>query len=148
MAGARADRISTTAGGPAVWGGSRSPREGSRRRGHEGTLNAKTSKERKEEPEENVLPPTLTVVIEQWVCLVLGIACVVSGIVGIGTNPSQSDLSAGFPCLKSIYVPLLRITAAACFAFGVVLVRLGCASNDRTQRRVLNEQTQEAAYER
>jgi hypothetical protein len=79
----------------------------------------------------------LVVVIEQWICLVLGIACIVSGIAGTVMNPSQNDLSANLPCSKSIYVPLLRITASVCLALGVVLVRLGWASHDRIQRRVL-----------
>jgi hypothetical protein len=100
-------------------------------------LSAGRRKERKEESEESVFPLTLIVVIEQWICLVLGIVCLVSGIVGIAMNPGQNDLSLDFPWSKSIYVPLLRITAAVCLALGVVLVRLGWASPVRTQRRVL-----------
>jgi len=100
-------------------------------------LSAGRRKERKEESEQSVLPLTPTFVIEQWVCLVLGIACMVSGIVGIAMNPGQNDFSADLPWSKSIYVPLLRITAAVCLALGVVLVRLGWASPGRTQRRVL-----------
>jgi hypothetical protein len=100
-------------------------------------LSAGRRKEKKEESGENVFPLTPTVVIEQWICLVLGIVCLVSGIVGIAMNPGQNDLSADLPCSKSIYVPLLRITASVCLALGVVLVRLGWASPGRTQRRVL-----------
>ena len=73
MAGAGADRISAIAGRHELWGGSRSPRKGSKGRSHEGALNTARRKGRKEEPEENVLPLTLTDAIEQWVCLVLGI---------------------------------------------------------------------------
>ena len=95
----------------------------------------------------SVFPFTLTVVIEQWICLVLGIACIVSGIVGIAMNPVQNDLSAELPCSKSIYVPLLRTTAAVCLALGVVLVRLGWASPVRTQRGVFMHKTKEVRYE-
>ena len=137
MAGTGTDRISATVGRPAVWAGSRSPRGGVRPREREGTLSAGRRKERKKESEGSVSPLTPAVVIEQWICLVLGIVCLVSGIVGIAMNPGQNDLSADLPCSKSIYVPLLRITASVCLALGVVLVRLGWASPGRTQRRVL-----------
>jgi hypothetical protein len=136
MAGTDTDRISATAGRSAVWRGRRDLRGGVRRRDYEGASSA-GRKEKKEESGENVFPLTPTVVIEQWICLVLGIVCLVSGIVGIAMSPGQNDLSADLPCLKSIYVPLLRITAAVCLALGVVLVRLGWASPGRTQRRVL-----------
>jgi hypothetical protein len=137
MAGAGIDRISATTDKPPVWGGSQNPRGGVKHRDHEGALSVVRRKERKEEPEESVFPLTLIVVIEQLICLVLGIVCLVSGVVGITMNPGQNDLSADFPWLKSIYVPLLRITAAVSLALGVVLVRLGWASPIRTQRRVL-----------
>ena len=138
MAGVGTDRISATTDKPGVWGGSRNPRGDVRRHDHEDTLGVVRRKERKEESEESAFPLTLIVVLEQWICLVLGIACLVSGIVGIAMNPGQSDLSADFPWLKSIYVPLLRITATVCLALGVVLVRLGWASPVRAQRRVLD----------
>jgi hypothetical protein len=67
----------------------------------------------------------LVVVIEQWICMVLGITCIVSGILGISMHLGHDALLADLPWSKSIYVPLLRITAAICLAWGVVLVRLG-----------------------
>jgi hypothetical protein len=147
MAGAGTDRISTTTDKSAVWDGSRNPRGDVRRHDHEDTLSVVRRKERKDESEESVLPLTLIVVIEQWICLVLGIACLASGIVGIAMNPGQNDLSAGFPWSKSIYVPLLRITAAVSLALGVVLLRLGWASPVRTQRRVCIHIIKEAPHE-
>jgi hypothetical protein len=94
-------------------------------------LSAGRRLERKGEPEQNDFQLTLIVVIEQWICLVLGIACMVSGIVGIAMHLGQNDLPADLASSKSVYVPLLRITAAVCLALGVVLVRLGWASPDR-----------------
>jgi hypothetical protein len=147
MADAGTDRISATTGRPEAWGVSQNPRGGVRRRDYEGTLSAGRKKEKKEESKVSLFPLTLTVVIEQWICLVLGIVCIVSGIAGAVMNPGQNDLSVDLPCSKSIFVPLLRITAAICLALGVVLLRLGWASPIRTQRRVFVHITKEADYE-
>jgi len=68
---------------------------------------------------------TLVVVIEQWICMVLGIACIILGILGISMHLGQDALPADLSWSKSIYVPFLRITAGVCLAWGVVLVRLG-----------------------
>jgi hypothetical protein len=108
-----------------------------RRLDHEGTLNSERKIEKKAGADQNNFPLNLIVVIEQWISLVLGIVCLVSGIVGIAMNPGQNDLSADFPWSKSMYVPLLRIMAAICLALGIVLVRLGWASPVRTQWKVL-----------
>ena len=53
----------------------------------------------------------LIVAIEQWICLVLGVICIASGIWGAFLKLSQT------------YAPTLRITAVACFVMGLVLVR-------------------------
>jgi hypothetical protein len=58
-----------------------------RRFDYEGKLCSGRRTEKKAEPEQNDFPLTLIVVIEQWICLVLGIVCVVSGILGISMNP-------------------------------------------------------------
>lgn len=73
-------------------------------------------------------PVSLIVVIEQWICLGLGMICMISGTLGISMNTGQNDLSAHFSWAGLGYVPLLRITAAACLALSIVLVRLGCTS--------------------
>jgi hypothetical protein len=92
--------------------------------------------EKKAEPEQNDFSLTLIVVIEQWICLALGIVCVVSGILGISMNLDQDALPADLAWTGLVYVPMLRISAAACLALGVVLARLGWASPDRTRRPV------------
>jgi len=125
MASAGAERISTTTDKPTIWGRSRGPHGGARHRDQEDTSSAERRKERKRKSEQNAFPLTLTGVIEQWVCLALGIACMLSGIVGVAMNPDQYELPVSIPWLKSIYVPLLRITAAACLTLGVVLICLG-----------------------
>jgi hypothetical protein len=69
----------------------------------------------------------LIVAIEQWICLVLGIACIVSGTWGVFLKLSQNALPADLAWLAMAYVPTLRITAVACLAMGLVLVRRGLA---------------------
>jgi hypothetical protein len=81
---------------------------------------------KKSEMDERKDPIFKTIVaIEQWICLLLGIVCMVSGTLGIFMNPGQHDLPAHLAWAGLGYVPLLRITAASCLALGVVLVRLG-----------------------
>jgi len=107
-----------------------------RRFDHEGTLCAGRRPEKKAVPEQNDFPLTLIVVIEKWVCLVLGIVCVVSGILGISMSFDQSALPVDLAWTGSVYVPMLRISAAACLGLGVGLVCLGWASPDCTRRTV------------
>jgi len=107
-----------------------------RRFDHDGTLCAGRRTEKKSEPEQNDFPLTSIVVIEQWICLVLGIVCVVSGILGIAMNLDQNALPTGLAWTGSVYVRMLRISAAACLALGVMLVRLGWASPDCTPRSI------------
>jgi hypothetical protein len=68
-----------------------------------------------------------TVVIEQWICLVLGLVCMVFGIWGIYMKPEQDALSAHIACLGSLYMPTLRVTAVASIGLGVALGRWGWA---------------------
>jgi hypothetical protein len=126
MADTNAHRIWTTTGRFGVWGNTQSLRGGVSPLCHEGILSAGRRIEKKGEAEQNYSPlMTLVVVIEQWICIVLGITCIVLGILGISMHLGQDALLADLPWSKSIYVPLLRITAAVCLAWGVVLVRLG-----------------------
>ena len=80
-------------------------------------------KKREDEPSYSPLMMQI-VVIEQWICLALGIACVASGIAGIFMDPGRNALPADLAWLGAAYVPVLRITAAVCLVLGVVLVRL------------------------
>jgi hypothetical protein len=67
----------------------------------------------------------LIVAIEQWICLILGIACIASGTWGIFLKLSQHALPAYPAWLGLAYVPTLRLTAVACLVMGLVLVRRG-----------------------
>jgi hypothetical protein len=67
------------------------------------------------------------VVIEQWICLVLGLVCMAFGIWGIYMKPEQDALSAYTAWLGSLYMPTLRVTAVACIGLGVALARWGWA---------------------
>jgi hypothetical protein len=92
----------------------------------ERALSAGRKMRKKEENEQKGAPPK-TVIVEQWICFVLGFACIVFGIWGICMNPGQNALSAYIAWLGSAYVPALRVTAVACFGMGVMLVRRGWA---------------------
>ncbi|MBB5341086.1 hypothetical protein [Tunturiibacter gelidoferens] len=67
------------------------------------------------------------VVIEQWICLVLGLVCMAFGIWGIYMKPEQDALSAYIAWLGSLYMPTLRVTALVCIGLGVALARRGWA---------------------
>jgi hypothetical protein len=122
MAHPNAQRIGTPPDSFGAWGGSRSSRGG----GREGTLGAGRGTEKKGKAERSYAPlMTLVVVIEEWICVVLGIVCIVSGLVGLTMNPSQNDVASGLHCSKSIYMALLWATAVVCLALGIALVRLG-----------------------
>jgi hypothetical protein len=69
--------------------------------------------------------PTTIAVIEQWICLVLGLVCMAFGMWGICMKPGQYAPSAYIAWLGSIYVPVLRVTAVACLGMSVVLIRRG-----------------------
>ncbi len=69
------------------------------------------------------------IVVQQWICFLLGIACMVSGIWGLCVKKTQDSTSPFIAWLGSAYVPALRLTAAACFGMGVMLVRQGRAAD-------------------
>jgi hypothetical protein len=78
---------------------------------------------KKEEIEQKGAPPR-TIVVEQWICFVLGFACMAFGAWGICMRPALSEYIAW---LGSLYVPALRVTAVVCLGLGVTLVRRGWA---------------------
>jgi hypothetical protein len=84
---------------------------------------------RSSERDEEAAKPTSPniVVVEQWLCFLLGVVC---GGWGICMKCSQGLSSGYVPWLGSAYGPALRLTALACLAFGAVLVRRGLARPD------------------
>jgi hypothetical protein len=70
--------------------------------------------------------------LEQWLCLLLGVSCMVCGVWGICMKYSQGLSSGYVQWLGSAYGPVLLLTALACLAFGAVLVRLGLARPGRS----------------
>jgi hypothetical protein len=62
------------------------------------------------------------VVVEQWICFLLGIVCIAFGIWGISIAPSQELLPAYVAWLGSAYAPTLRGTAILCLGLGIALV--------------------------
>jgi hypothetical protein len=78
----------------------------------------------KEEAEPRSAPPN-TIVVEQWICFVLGFACVAFGAWGICLKPAHGALPEHIAWLGSLYAPALRLTAAACLGMGIVLIRRG-----------------------
>ena len=69
--------------------------------------------------------PTNTIVVEQWICFVLGFACMAFGAWGIFMRTGQGALSKHIAWLGSLYAPSLRLTAIACLGLGMVLIRRG-----------------------
>jgi hypothetical protein len=69
----------------------------------------------------------LIVAIEQWICLILGVVCIASGIWGAFLELSQSAPPAYLAWLASEYVLTLRIIAVTCLVMGLVLARRGLA---------------------
>jgi hypothetical protein len=69
----------------------------------------------------------MIIAIEQWICVVLGVVCIASGIWGVLLKPSQNALPAYLAWLATAFVPTLRIIAVACLVMGLVLVRRGLA---------------------
>lgn len=128
MAGTGAGQMLAAQGRSAVSGSARSHRGVGRRLDREGTLNSRRRIEKQADASQSGSPVSLIVVIEQWLCLGLGVICLISGTLGISMSTGQNDLSAYFAWAGLGYVSLLRITAAACLVLGVVLVRLGCIS--------------------
>ena len=79
---------------------------------------------KKDEIEQKGTPPKTTVV-EQWICFVLGLACMAFGAWGICMRPGQYVFSEYIAWLGSLYVPALRLTAVACLGVGAMLIRRG-----------------------
>ena len=90
-------------------------------------MNAGQGVRKKGGDEQESAQPKMIVVIEQWICLVLGLVCMAFGIWGIYMKPEQDALSAHIAWLGSLYMPTLRVTAVACIGLGVALARRGWA---------------------
>ena len=77
--------------------------------------------------EQKSAQPATIAVIEQWICLVLGLVCMAFGMWGIWMKPEQDALSAYIAWLGSLYMPALRVTAVVCIGLGIMLARRGWA---------------------
>jgi hypothetical protein len=82
---------------------------------------------RKGEGQQKSALPMKSVVIQQWICFVLGFVCMASGIWGICMKCGQYPLPAYIAWLGTLYVPTLRVAAVQSLVMGVVLVRRGWA---------------------
>jgi hypothetical protein len=91
----------------------------------ERTLSAGQGVKGKGAREQEGTQPKRIVVIEQWICLVLGLVCMAFGMWGLCMKPEQDAFSAHIAWLGSLYMPTLRVTAIVCTGFGVMLVRRG-----------------------
>jgi hypothetical protein len=89
------------------------------------TLSVVQGVRKKRVDERKSSQPTTIVVIEQWICFVLGLLCMAFGMWGICMKPEQDALPAYIASLGSLYVPTLRVTAVVCVGLGVVLIRRG-----------------------
>jgi len=94
---------------------------------HDRAWSARRRMWKKEVCEQKGGPPKKIVVIEQWICFLLGFICVAFGIWGICMKSGHQALSAYIAWLGSLYVPTLRVIAVVCLGFGVMLVRRGWA---------------------
>ena len=81
----------------------------------------------KEGGEQKSAQSKTIVVIEQWICLALGLVCIAFGMWGICMKPEQDALSEYVAWLGSLYMPMLRVTAVICIGLGVLLARRGWA---------------------
>ena len=95
--------------------------------GRERTLSVGQDVRAKGGVERKSAQPTTFVVIEQWICFVLGLVCMAFGMWGICMKPQQDALYAYVAWLGSLYVPTLRITAVVCIGLGVMPIRRGWA---------------------
>jgi hypothetical protein len=91
--------------------------------GRERPLSVGQGVKEKGKDERKSAQPTTIVVIEQWICFVLGLVCIAFGIWAICMKPDA--LSAHIAWLGSLYVPTLRVTAVVCVGLGVMLIRRG-----------------------
>ena len=72
------------------------------------------------------------VVAEQWLFFLLGLICMICGVCGLVMKYNPSPHYAYIRWLGPAHEPILRFTAIACFAVGVVLVHCGLASPDQS----------------
>jgi hypothetical protein len=93
--------------------------------GRERPLSVGQGVKEKGKDERKSAQPTTIVVIEQWICFVLGLVCIAFGIWAICMKPEHDALSAHIAWLGSLYVPTLRVTAVVCVGLGVMLIRRG-----------------------
>lgn len=107
--------------------GTRSLHEDVRHLSRERTLSGGQGVREKGGDEQKSAQPTTIAVIEQWICLVLGVVCMAFGMWGICMEPEQDALSAYIAWLGSLYMPTLRVTAIVCIGLGVMLARRGWA---------------------
>jgi hypothetical protein len=91
------------------------------------TLSAGQGVREKVAGEQESAQPKTIVVIEQWICLGLGLVCMAIGMWGICIKPEQDALSEYIAWLGSLYIPILRVTAVICIGLGVLLARRGWA---------------------
>ena len=108
-------------------GGTRSLHEDIGHLRRERTLSVGQGVREKGGGEQESAQPKMIVVIEQWICFVLGLACMAFGMWGICMKPEQDALSAYIAWLGSLYMPTLRVTAIVCVGLGVMLARRGWA---------------------
>ena len=90
----------------------------------EHTLGARQEVRKKGEKEQR-RAPLKAIVVEQWICFMLGFVCMIFGVWGICVKPGEYALSEYIAWLGSLYVPTLRLTAVVCFGMGVMLIRHG-----------------------
>jgi hypothetical protein len=94
-------------------------------------MNAKQKAESTARDEAKDLTPARASVIEQWICFVLGMVCIVCGAFGIFAEQIEDSPSASVAWLGSAYMPTLWVTALLCLVMGLLLVRHGWSSPDR-----------------
>jgi hypothetical protein len=70
-------------------------------------------------------PHAVLSAIELWLCFILGLICMICGILGLCMAPSQAPPSVDSAWLRAAYVPAFRVTAVACFLMGAILGRKG-----------------------
>jgi len=107
--------------------GTRSLHEDVEHLSRERTLSVGQGAREKGGGEQESAHPKMVVVIEQWICLVLGLVCMAFGMWGICMKLEQDALSAYIAWLGSLYMPTLRVTAVVCIGLGVMLARRGWA---------------------
>src|SRR5882757_2658869 len=85
----------------------------------ERTLSVGQSVREKGGGEQKNAQPTTSAVIEQWICLVLGLVCIAFGVWGLCMQPEQGALSEYIVWLGSRDMPTSRETAVVCIGLGV-----------------------------